>query len=357
MSSPDAPTTGAVRRRGTHARRPSSSNTLSHHPYPRPSARQHVYEAESPNREEHEAGPSEGRFPFKAYEMLEDEDMATYVRWHQERGLYGLLIPDIDAFVENALPRHFAGVKKWGSFQRQLNNYGFEKQDRSTTQAFYTHWNNKFRQGHPESLPEVVRKPDQAVKTSSRQDAAQTQPATTPDVGSPGSQPLSQLELQARIIRLEKDLNDIKNDHSRIINENNQLKHENNQLKNEVLGLKHRQSASEGRLDRLETRDQEVTREVAARFVGGGSLNSAIIAVFWTGLRSNRRLVSTVVEIHTSSVSIQELVHPPIRSTQLRSDSLSVVSHLVSTRQPTLESLYLILASIQHHLDPCRRLI
>lgn len=44
--------------------------------------------------------------------MLEDEDMATYVRWHQERGLYGLLIPDIDAFVENALPRHFAGVKK-----------------------------------------------------------------------------------------------------------------------------------------------------------------------------------------------------------------------------------------------------
>lgn len=112
------------------------------------------------------------------------------------------------------------------------------------------------------------------MKTSSRQDAAQTQPATTPDVGSPGSQPLSQLELQARIIRLEKDLNDIKNDHSRIINENNQLKHENNQLKNEVLGLKHRQSASEGRLDRLETRDQEVTREVAARFVGGGSLNS-----------------------------------------------------------------------------------
>lgn len=44
--------------------------------------------------------------------MLEDEAMATYVQWHQERGLYGLLIPDIDAFVENALPKHFAGVKK-----------------------------------------------------------------------------------------------------------------------------------------------------------------------------------------------------------------------------------------------------
>lgn len=69
-------------------------------------------------------------------------------------------------------------------------------------------------------------------------------------------------------------MNDIKNENRRIINENNQLKHENDQLKNEVLGLKHRQSASDGRLDQLETRVQEVMRELAARSVGGGSLNS-----------------------------------------------------------------------------------
>ncbi|KAG8925642.1 hypothetical protein FRC00_003798 [Tulasnella sp. 408] len=225
--------------------------------------------------------------------MLEDKDMATYVHWHQERGLYGLLIPDIDAFVEHALPKHFAGVKKWGSFQKQLNNYGFEKQDRASTidfstleltsflnptlpshRAFYTHWNNKFCQGHPELLPEVIRRPDRAVKTSSRQDAVQNQPATTSDVCSVGPQPSSQLELQARIIRLENDLNDIKNEYRRMINENNQLKHENNQLKTEVLGLQRRLSVSEGRLDQLETNVQDVMRERAARPVGGGLLNS-----------------------------------------------------------------------------------
>ncbi|KIO26287.1 hypothetical protein M407DRAFT_24377 [Tulasnella calospora MUT 4182] len=253
MSSPNAPITGVVRLRGTHARASSSSNTLSHRPHLRPSARHHVYEAESPNREEHDVDPSEGPFPFKAYEMLEDKALTTYVQWHQERGSHGLLIPNIGAFVEYALPKHFPGVKK------------------STTQAFYTHWNNKFRQGHPELLPEVTRRPDRGVKTSTRQDAVQKQPATTPDSG---SQPLNLLELQEWINRLENDFNEIKNENIQIRNENNQLKRENNHLKNEVLELKYRQSASEGRLDKVETQLQDVMRELSARSVGGGLLNS-----------------------------------------------------------------------------------
>lgn len=348
MSSPNAPITGVVRLRGTHARASSSSNTLSHRPHLRPSARHHVYEAESPNREEHDVDPSEGPFPFKAYEMLEDKALTTYVQWHQERGSHGLLIPNIGAFVEYALPKHFPGVKKWGSFQKQLSNYGFEKQDRSTTQAFYTHWNNKFRQGHPELLPEVTRRPDRGVKTSTRQDAVQKQPATTPDSG---SQPLNLLELQEWINRLENDFNEIKNENIQIRNENNQLKRENNHLKNEVLELKYRQSASEGRLDKVETQLQDVMRELSARSVGGGLLNSGIIVVFWTVLCSSHRLVPTMVEIHRPSLSIQEPVYPTIRLIQLCSDNHPIVSHPVSTWRPTLESFYRILPDIQHRGD------
>lgn len=44
--------------------------------------------------------------------MLEDETVEPYVRWSNFNNREALLIPDIDAFVANVMPRHFKEMKK-----------------------------------------------------------------------------------------------------------------------------------------------------------------------------------------------------------------------------------------------------
>ncbi|KAG8895972.1 hypothetical protein FRC00_006691, partial [Tulasnella sp. 408] len=226
MSSLNAPITGGVRSLSTHALRSSSSKTLPHVHHSLPSTRSHIFEAESPNGEEHNAGTAEGRFPSKVYAMLEDKAMAPYARWHQVGELYGFFVPDVTAFVTYVLPKYFRG------------------ETRSSTEAFYVHWNNKFRPGHPELLPEVTSKPDRAMKTSTRQGAVQRQPDSAPDVRDTGSQPLSLLELHARISRLENEITEIRNESKQVIDqlkrENGGLKDENDELKDEVRELRDR---------------------------------------------------------------------------------------------------------------------
>lgn len=105
------------------------------------------------------------------------------------------------------------------------------------------------------------------MKTTTRQGAVQRQPDSAPDVRGTGSQPLSLLELQARISRLENEVTELKR-------ENGELKDENGELKDEVRELKDRQSVSEGRFGNMETQVQELTRRLAATSIGGGLLNS-----------------------------------------------------------------------------------
>lgn len=44
--------------------------------------------------------------------MLEDESVESYVMWSKFNNREALLIPDIDAFVANVMPRHFREMKK-----------------------------------------------------------------------------------------------------------------------------------------------------------------------------------------------------------------------------------------------------
>ncbi|KAG9051157.1 hypothetical protein FS837_011272 [Tulasnella sp. UAMH 9824] len=219
-------------------------------------------EANSPNREETSADTAEGRFPYKVYEMLEDKAMTPYARWHQSGDFYGFFVPDTNAFATYVLPKYFQG------------------ETQSSTQAFYVHWNNKFRSGRPELLPEVIPKPDR-VKTSTRQGAVQRQLDSAPDVRGTGSQPLSLLELQARISRLENEITEsrqvidqLKRENDELRDENDELRDENDELKDEVRELRDRQSVSEGRLGNVETQLQELTRSFAATSIGGGLSNS-----------------------------------------------------------------------------------
>lgn len=109
------------------------------------------------------------------------------------------------------------------------------------------------------------------MKTSTRQGAVQRQPDSAPDVRGTGSQPLSLLELQARISRLENEITEVKNESRQVID---QLKRENDELKDEVRELRDRQSVSEGRFGNMETQVQELTRRLAATSIGGDLLNS-----------------------------------------------------------------------------------
>ncbi|KAG8953104.1 hypothetical protein FRC04_003051 [Tulasnella sp. 424] len=95
-------------------------------------------------------------------------------------------------------------MKQWGSFQKQLNNYGFEKRDRSKVQGRYAHWDNRFWRGRRDLLPRVVRRP----KALQFQDAVQERPLTpdTPPAASVVPQLPSQPDPYARIYYLEKRL-------------------------------------------------------------------------------------------------------------------------------------------------------
>lgn len=44
--------------------------------------------------------------------MLEDETVTNYVRWSKSGSVDALCIPDIEAFVVNAMPKHFKEMKQ-----------------------------------------------------------------------------------------------------------------------------------------------------------------------------------------------------------------------------------------------------
>ncbi|KAG8897380.1 hypothetical protein FRC00_004364 [Tulasnella sp. 408] len=80
--------------------------------------------------------------------MLEDEGLKKYVSWSKIKGKDAFVIPDIEAFVADALPTHFEEMK-----QKQLNNYDFKRQDRGPNKAVYAH--AMFLQGRPDLLANV----------------------------------------------------------------------------------------------------------------------------------------------------------------------------------------------------------
>ncbi|KAG8953105.1 hypothetical protein FRC04_003052 [Tulasnella sp. 424] len=177
--------------------------------------------------------------------------MDEYIFWRQDGERWGLDIPSIEAFVENVLPKYFPEMKKWGSFQKQLNNYGFEKRDRSATQAWYAHWDNKFQSGRPDLLSQVQRRPETLPVVPQNHPPVQPPPATATMIPQSSSQP----DLYAIINYLTK-----------------QLETTNLALKN----MEARYSASEERIARLEADVQKLSRRRGPRSSGNALPNSQV---------------------------------------------------------------------------------
>lgn len=68
--------------------------------------------------------------------LLEGGTMTTHINWHPEGGLF---VPNIERFAARVLPVHFPEMKAWGSFVKQLNNYGFEKRNRVSSTVNFAH--------------------------------------------------------------------------------------------------------------------------------------------------------------------------------------------------------------------------
>lgn len=126
--------------------------------------------------------------------------MTTHINWHPEGGLF---VPNIERFAARVLPVHFPEMKAWGSFVKQLNNYGFEKRNRSTTEAWYSHWDNKFWTGYRALLPQVLRRPKVLPLQFTVQDPPLA-PSNTPPAAIMVPQPSNQPDSAHRISELEK---------------------------------------------------------------------------------------------------------------------------------------------------------
>ncbi|KAG8953102.1 hypothetical protein FRC04_003049 [Tulasnella sp. 424] len=188
--------------------------------------------------------PKCGQFLGKLNAMLADDAMKDYIAWRRVEDLDGLFIPNIEAFVENALPEHFPEMNQWGSFQRQLSNYGFRKKGRDKTKGFYIHSDKKICRGRPYPPPEAMR----WAKAAKPQHPAQEHPlaADSPAVPQPPCQP----DTYARIDHLEEQLET---------------------TKSELKATQNLVSKMAKRLEMLETQLRNLPYQLGAMFIGDGS--------------------------------------------------------------------------------------
>ncbi|KAG8983337.1 hypothetical protein FRB90_006118, partial [Tulasnella sp. 427] len=180
------------------------------------------------------------RFPYRLYAALQDERMKDYIQWYKNGNSYGFSIPNINAFQQNVLTKYFQDINQWGSFLKQLSNYGFKKIGRaslSRNQACYMHKAGMLRPGHPELLPQV-RKPEERVHTpppnvlTAQQSIPRTFNLAGSSPGAFGSDVLSSLllklqdtmsELNTRVQALETRIVGLESGHNQLKAKNREL--------------------------------------------------------------------------------------------------------------------------------------
>ncbi|KAG8951645.1 hypothetical protein FRC04_005933 [Tulasnella sp. 424] len=244
-----------------------------------------------PNCNQEHSSPTGKQFAVKLYEMLGDGTVMDFVRWGKSGSLDALYIPDIKAFEVNVMPKYFKEMRQWGSFQRQLHNYGFEKRDRGAGKALYAHSGNKFCKGRPDLLPKVLRKPNSRMKAIIAQDLASPARgrATTP-IEPTIPQSTSQINPYAEVDKLGRELERVVLRLSAMEGQlsatQDQLKAPQDRLKaaedrvkaadDRVKAAEDRLKATEDRLLLLESQIVELSRKLERVSSGDGGLNSLV---------------------------------------------------------------------------------
>ncbi|KIO26290.1 hypothetical protein M407DRAFT_24380 [Tulasnella calospora MUT 4182] len=146
--------------------------------------------------------PSGGYFPRKLSLMLSDETMAKYIKLDERQGSKAFKIPNIEAFVANALPKYFPDMNQWGSFQKQLSNYGYKKKDRDKESGIWI-----LRNKNPSDVLHQCKDPPPR-KTPQERRPTTTTPAASGKILQPQDQP----DLYTRVDKIEKELNATKSE-------------------------------------------------------------------------------------------------------------------------------------------------
>ncbi|KAG8906496.1 hypothetical protein FRC01_007999, partial [Tulasnella sp. 417] len=115
--------------------------------------------------------------------MLEDETAKPHIGWIKTKHGDAISIPDTEAFVANAMPVYF------------------KEMTQGQGKALYAHSGNKFRQGRPDLLREVTRRPNGQIRACSRQKRLSTPMLPVAGRASPENN-----ELKVKILELESEL-------------------------------------------------------------------------------------------------------------------------------------------------------
>lgn len=93
-------------------------------------------------------------FLTKMLQMVNGNE-ASIVRWHSSG--HSVLIKDVDKFTDEILPKYFK-MKKFSSFVRQLNLYGFRKVTSEIDPNQCEFFHQYFKQGKIELLRHIIRR-------------------------------------------------------------------------------------------------------------------------------------------------------------------------------------------------------
>ncbi|KAL7491426.1 hypothetical protein ACHAWT_001993 [Skeletonema menzelii] len=96
--------------------------------------------------------PAKQTFPFKLYHTLEwasTSEFSSALSWSASG--HAFVVHDREAIVENIIP-HFFDHKKWRSFTRQLNLWGFKRELRGPNSLGETYYHKHFKRGNMEEL-------------------------------------------------------------------------------------------------------------------------------------------------------------------------------------------------------------
>lgn len=101
-------------------------------------------------------------FPHRLFRMLEEirqcrPYLSHIVSWHEDCDT-AFVINNLEAFLADVMPVYFGSQSKFASFQRQLNNYDFQRVQDRRQNGSVIYWHKNFSRTYPHMIQEVVLK-------------------------------------------------------------------------------------------------------------------------------------------------------------------------------------------------------
>ena len=101
-------------------------------------------------------------FPHRLFRMLEEirlcrPYLSHIISWHEDCDT-AFVINNLEAFLTEVMPVYFGSQSKFASFQRQLNNYDFQRVQDRRQHGSLIYWHKNFSRTYPHMIQEVALK-------------------------------------------------------------------------------------------------------------------------------------------------------------------------------------------------------